>query len=59
MACSSASDRVEIKWSKRMVIWQCKERSIAQMEYVAHPDSSANRFLNDLIAAVDQRSYNG
>ena len=27
-------------------------------EYVAHPDSSRNHFLNDLILAVDQRSYN-
>ena len=27
-------------------------------EYVAHPDSSRNHFLNDLILAVDRRSYN-
>ena len=27
--------------------------------YMAHPDSSENTFLNDLISAVDQRSYNG
>ena len=27
--------------------------------YVAHPNSSANHFLKDLISAVDQKSYNG
>ena len=26
--------------------------------YVAHPNSSKNYFLNDLISAIDTRSYN-
>ena len=69
MARYGAFDRIAIKRSKREVTWQRKERPIAQRivtvdgqlrrGYVAHPDSLVNHFVNDLISAVDQRSYNG
>ena len=36
-----------------------RRSSLKGVGYVVHPDSLANRFLNDLISAVDQRIYNG
>ena len=62
-----------IKGHDREVTWQHTERPISQrivtiddhlrrgggVGYVAHPDSSTNHFLNNLISAVDQKSYNG
>ena len=68
VAQSGASNHVAIKRSKREVTWQHAERLIAQRivtvdghlrrGYVMQSNSSVNHFLNDLISAVDQRSYN-
>ena len=54
--------------SNREAMWQREKHTIARRivtvddhlkaGYVAYPDLSANRFLEDLISVVDQRSYN-
>ena len=67
---SRVSDRIAIDGPGEEATWQREKRPItrgikavdlhlSEGGHMAHHDSSANHFLNDLIRAVDQRSYNG
>ena len=69
VARSEPSDQIAINDSDEKVTWQREKRSITReisaldfhlkRGYVAQRDYSANRYIHDLIRAVDMRSYNG